>query len=421
MSNSELKESINNKTKRKIPLALKIILIVLICIALVAAGLLIYVHSLLNKINRPDPNETYITEEELAEIEKQEEEAENEEGGFFEIIPDDDEELWDPFEENPQTVAEDPENTNNETESPSEQESNENKSETSSDTSTGNSSSSGSNSSSGTTVTVDKTRVISPDQIKFNPLDNATITGKNLINILLIGQDRRQYESTRQRSDAMILCTVNKEKKTVTLTSFVRDIYVQIPGYQNNRINAAFRFGGMKLLDKTFEKNFGVKIDANVCVDFGQFIQLINKLGGIDLEITDAEAKVLSLPSSGLVHLTGGKALSYVRIRKLDSDIKRSERQRKVLLAIYEKYKDKSATELLSLLDDILPMLTTDLSNWEIIGYATELLPMSKDFTVITQRVPINKSYYYATIDGRALTIIDFEKNQQFLIDTLLD
>ncbi|MBQ6172428.1 MAG: LCP family protein [Clostridia bacterium] len=421
MSNSELKESINNKTKRKIPIALIIILIVLICIALVAAGLLIYVHSLLNKINRPDPNETYITEEELAEIERQEEEAENEEGGLFEIIPDDDEELWDPFEENPQTVAEDPENTNNETESPSEQESNENKSETSSDTSTGNSSSSGSNSSSGTTVTVDKTRVISPDQIKFNPLDNATITGKNLINILLIGQDRRQYESTRQRSDAMILCTVNKEKKTVTLTSFVRDIYVQIPGYQNNRINAAFRFGGMKLLDQTFEKNFGVKIDANVCVDFGQFIQLINKLGGIDLEITDAEAKVLSLPSSGLVHLTGGKALSYVRIRKLDSDIKRSERQRKVLLAIYEKYKDKSATELLSLLDDILPMLTTDLSNWEIIGYATELLPMSKDFTVITQRVPINKSYYYATIDGRALTIIDFEKNQQFLIDTLLD
>ncbi len=75
----------------------------------------------------------------------------------------------------------------------------------------------------------------------------------------------------------------------------------------------------------------------------------------------------------------------------------------------------------MSLLDDILPMLTTDLSNWEIIGYATELLPMSKDFTVITQRVPINKSYYYATIDGRALTIIDFEKNQQFLIDTLLD
>ena len=421
MSNSELKESINNKTKRKIPIALIIILIVLICIALVAAGLLIYVHSLLNKINRPDPNETYITEEELAEIERQEEEAENEEGGLFEIIPDDDEELWDPFEENPQTVAEDPENTNNETESPSEQESNENKSETSSDTSTGNSSSSGSNSSSGTTVTVDKTRVISPDQIKFNPLDNATITGKNLINILLIGQDRRQYESTRQRSDAMILCTVNKEKKTVTLTSFVRDIYVQIPGYQNNRINAAFRFGGMKLLDQTFEKNFGVKIDANVCVDFGQFIQLINKLGGIDLEITDAEAKVLSLPSSGLVHLTGGKALSYVRIRKLDSDIKRSERQRKVLLAIYEKYKDKSATELLSLLDDILPILTTDLSNWEIIGYATELLPMSKDFTVITQRVPINKSYYYATIDGRALTIIDFEKNQQFLIDTLLD
>ena len=413
----ESKKSSEKKTARKIPLVLKIILIILLCIALIAGGLLVYVHSLLNKINRPDPDEIYITEEELAEIEREEEQNSGEEGGFFEIIPDEDEELWDPFEENSETVTEEPENANNEPEVPTEQDTNETKAETSS-SSSGNT---GTSSSSGTTVKVDTSRVISPDQIKFNPLDNATITGKNLINILLIGQDRRQYESTRQRSDAMILCTINKEKKTVTLTSFVRDIYVQIPGYANNRINAAFRFGGMKLLDKTFEKNFGVKIDANVCVDFGQFISLIDKLGGVDIEITDAEAKVLSLPSSGMVHLSGSKALSYVRIRKIDSDIKRSERQRKVLLAIYGKYKDKSTTELLSLLDTILPMLTTDLSNWEIIGYATELLPMSKEFTVITQRVPINKSYYYATIDGRALTIIDFEKNQQFLKDTLLD
>ncbi|MBQ6051810.1 MAG: LCP family protein [Clostridia bacterium] len=418
-----------NKKKRKIPLALKIILIVVLCLVLIGAALFGYVYSLLNKINRPDPNEVYLTEEELLLIEQEEEGYDPEETGFFEIIPDEDEELWDPNEENAETVPSeteitDPEktgesNTEQSTETASSQPSG-SPSDDSSSGSSSNSSSSGTSSSS-SAPKVDTSRVISPDQIKFNPLDNATITGKNLINILLIGQDRRQYESTRQRSDSMILATVNKEKKTVTLTSFVRDIYVQIPGYQNNRLNAAFRFGGMKLLDQTFEKNFGVKIDANVCVDFGQFTSLIDKLGGIDIEITDAEAKVLSLPSSGMVHLNGSKTLSYARIRKIDSDIKRSERQRKVLLALYSKYKDKSATELLAMLDDILPLITTDLSNWEILSYATELLPMSKEFTVITQRVPINKSYYYATIDGRALTIIDFEKNQQFLIDTLLD
>lgn len=420
-------ETNKKNNKRKIPLALKIVLIVIICLALVGAGFFAYIYSMLNKINRPDPNEAYITEEELNEIEKADAENETEEGDFFEVILDEDEELWDPNAENSeentetssgsetQSDSETGENTgnNNSTEQTESSET-----ENSSGKSSGTSSSS---SSSETTTKVDTSRVISPDQIQFNPLDNPTITGKHLINILLIGQDRKQYEATRQRSDSMILATINKDKKTITLTSFVRDIYVQIPGYKNNRLNAAFRFGGMKLLDQTFEKNFGVKIDANVCVDFGQFIKVIDKLGGIDIEITDAEAEVLSLGSSGMRHFNGSLALAYARIRKIDSDIKRSERQRKVLLAVYGKYKDKSVTDLLSVMDELLPLITTDLSNMEILSFAMDLLPMSKDFTIFTQRVPINKSYYYDTIDGRALTIIDFKKNQQFLIDTLLD
>jgi LCP family protein required for cell wall assembly len=417
-------ETNKKNNKRKIPLALKIVLIVIICLALVGAGFFAYIYSMLNKINRPDPNEAYITEEELNEIEKAEAENETEEGDFFEVILDEDEELWDPNAENREENTETPSGSETQSDSETgENTGNNNSTEQTESSETENSSgkSSGTSSSSGTTTKVDTSRVISPDQIQFNPLDNPTITGKHLINILLIGQDRKQYETTRQRSDSMILATINKDKKTITLTSFVRDIYVQIPGYKNNRLNAAFRFGGMKLLDQTFEKNFGVKIDANVCVDFGQFIKVIDKLGGIDIEITDAEAEVLSLPSSGFVHMNGSTALRYVRIRKIDSDIKRSERQRKVLLAVYGKYKDKSVTELLSVMDELLPLITTDLSNMEILSFAMELLPMSKDFTIFTQRVPINKSYYYDTIDGRALTIIDFKKNQQFLIDTLLD
>ena len=106
----------------------------------------------------------------------------------------------------------------------------------------------------------------------------------NTINILLIGQDRRPGES-RTRSDSMILCTINTEKKTMVMTSFLRDLYVDIPDwngrtYLDNRLNACYAFGGMGMLDLALKNNFGVQVDHNIEVDFSGFEEIIKIFGG---------------------------------------------------------------------------------------------------------------------------------------------
>src|SRR5665647_428567 len=117
-----------------------------------------------------------------------------------------------------------------------------------------------------TTVDASKDTEVNPDDVVW-PVDEDFMKDKDIINILLIGQDRRPGEQ-RARSDSMMIATINKKNNTVSITSLMRDMYVQIPGYSDNRINAAYAFGGMELLDATIEKNFLVHIDGNIEVDF---------------------------------------------------------------------------------------------------------------------------------------------------------
>jgi len=249
-----------------------------------------------------------------------------------------------------------------------------------------------------------------------------------LINILLIGQDRRAGES-RQRSDSMILCTINTKEKTLTMTSFMRDMYVQIPGYKDNRINASYAFGGMKLLNATLEKNFGVLVDGNVEVDFGAFIDVIDMLGGVDINLTKSEAKSLNKNTwmglskedwnlqEGVNHMTGAQALAYSRNRSVggDGDFGRTNRQRKVLAALIDKAKDLSILELDNLLVKILPSLTTDLTDAEILNYATILLPMISELKVKMMRIPADGSYRMTSIRGMSVLIPDLEESRELL------
>ena len=255
------------------------------------------------------------------------------------------------------------------------------------------------------------------------------IGGKDsgLVNILLIGQDRREGE-TRARSDSMILCTFNKNTKTLTMTSFLRDLYVEIPGYQNNRINVAYAAGGMTLLNKTLEENFGIHVDGNIEVDFTQFADIVDLLGGVTMELRQDEANVInkSTPgslSSGTQLLNGDQALAYARIRSLDADgdFSRTNRQRKVINALLEAYKNSSLSTILSLLDDILPMVTTDMNDVKIIAYATELFPMLSGATIVSQRIPADGSYTGKMIDGMAVLVADMEASRQLLEETLLN
>ena len=256
---------------------------------------------------------------------------------------------------------------------------------------------------------------------------STTLLGESdeVINILLIGQDRRPGE-TRARSDSMILCTINREKKTIVLTSFMRDLYVQIPGYGNNRINASYAWGGMELLNKTLEQNFGVYIDGNVEVDFEQFSEIVDLLGGVPMELRADEAQYINIDTQsslteGFQQLTGKQALSYSRIRNLDADadFSRTNRQRKVLDALFRQVKDAGLVRLLGLLDEVLPMVTTDMGNGEILNYATKVFPVLSGSSISSQRVPADGAYQGAMIDGMSVLVADMDKTRQMLVDTI--
>lgn len=256
-------------------------------------------------------------------------------------------------------------------------------------------------------------------------------SSEDVINVLLIGQDRRSESQGRQRSDVIILCTVNKVKKTLTITSFMRDMYVQIPGYQDNRINVPYVLGGMDLLDKTLKTNFGVQVDGNVEVDFYGFIDIINLMGGVDIELTAAEAKYMNQNVSwdvddgssknwnlkeGVNHLNGSQALSYARMRYVgNGDYERTARQRRVLTALVEKAKELSISELNLLLQYALPMITTDMETSQIMNYALELFPMLSELEVKTMRIPVNGGYKSTYVREMAVLVPDLATNRSAL------
>lgn len=255
-----------------------------------------------------------------------------------------------------------------------------------------------------------------------------------VVNILLIGQDRRKGEG-RSRSDAMILCTINTEKKTLTLTSFMRDMYIQIPGYKDNRINVCYALGGMPLLDDALLKNFGIRVDGNVEVDFDGFMDVIDLIGGVDISLTSSEASYLNRRGNwdiednqywnlteGVNHLNGSQALAFSRIRAVggDGDFGRTNRQRVVLNALFEKAKTLSLLELDRLLTEMLPMITTDLTNAEILNYATMLLPMLSELKMQTLRIPADDTYSYATISGMSVLLPDLAANRELLEEAMV-
>ena len=267
--------------------------------------------------------------------------------------------------------------------------------------------------------------VLSGDEIDWGTSPDHSIgKEKEIINILLIGQDTRG--AARGRSDSMILCTINTAKKSITLTSFLRDLYVQIPGYADNRINAAYALGGPDLLNATLEKNFGIHVDGNVEVDFNQFTKIIDLIGGVEMELTGSEAGYINMVAegnyvtSGTNLLDGKLALIYARNRHdIDGDFSRTNRQRKLLTAVFEKYKTAKLTTQLSLLEEILPMITTNLTKGEIVDYATDVLPLLTGSEINTLHIPTDDGYSNAVINGMMVLVPDLEVNNQAIRDML--
>ena len=247
------------------------------------------------------------------------------------------------------------------------------------------------------------------------------------INLLLIGQDRREGE-TASRSDSIVLCTIQKDALRMTMTSFLRDLYVPIPGHGSNRINAAYAFGGTELLQQTLSENFGIRIDGCFEVDFSQFSRLVDLRGGVAIDLRQDEAQLINadIPGSTLQEgkqlLNGEQALAYARIRKLDADgdFSRTDRQRKIISAFFDSCKDLRLPEILELVEQAIHMVSTDMKKAKVLSLTLELFPLLPEMEIISQKIPVEGTFTDQTIDGMAVLEADMDANRKYLEESLM-
>lgn len=191
---------------------------------------------------------------------------------------------------------------------------------------------------------------------------------EGIVNIALFGVDAPVGQ--RGRSDSIMIVTVDKNSKKIKISSIIRDSYVNIPGRGMDKVNHAYAFGGPELAIQTLNSNFHLDIRDFGTVNFTTLPKIIDILGGVEIKVTNAEAQQIGLGSGGTYTLTGGQALTYSRIRKIDSDFVRAERQRTVLEAIIKKMLNKSVTSYPGILSKILPLVTTNMKSNDILSLA---------------------------------------------------
>jgi polyisoprenyl-teichoic acid--peptidoglycan teichoic acid transferase len=247
---------------------------------------------------------------------------------------------------------------------------------------------------------------------------------ENVINILFIGVDAR-VEDTASRSDSMILFSIDKNNNKIKLTSFMRDTWVDIPDKGFAKLNAACTYGGAQLVMDTLEYNLNIKINNYILVDFDAFMTIIDKLGGIEVEITDKEAETMrddyffkTQPGSD-VHLDGNEALWYCRIRYLDSDFMRTFRQRKVVTSIIDKAEKTGIIELTGILKDVLPIVETDINPLDLTKLAMGATMLYRGYDIEQARIPADDTWHNATKKGQAVLEADIGANQIYLEDFL--
>lgn len=207
-------------------------------------------------------------------------------------------------------------------------------------------------------------------------------------NYLLLGIEKIDGASN---TDAMIIASIDTRNASIKLTSILRDTLVNIPGYSQNKLNSVYSKGGAKLLIRVLEENFRIKLDGYASVDFADFEAVIDKLGGVEIEISQQEADYLNTTNyiskpeyrtlkAGLQNINGNQALGYCRVRKVETlegvnyDYGRTLRQRRVLKAIFEKYKTLNVFEMFSVANECLGYITTDITGIQIKNELTNVV-----------------------------------------------
>ena len=200
-------------------------------------------------------------------------------------------------------------------------------------------------------------------------------------NILLVGVDGENVDRGN-RSDSMIILTIDSNNNDIRLTSLARDTYVNIPGYSTEKLTHAYAYNGPSLLLETIKNNFGISIDKYISVSFSSFSKIIDEIGGVQIDVTDKEvSEIPGVTKSGNQVLTGEQALSYSRIRYIDSAYQRDSRQRTVLQSVYSKLASIPKTEFLDIANTLLRYTKTNITPIEIISISNQAIKTSdKEF-----------------------------------------
>lgn len=266
---------------------------------------------------------------------------------------------------------------------------------------------------------------------------------KKIVNILIIGNDYREEANYTAAGlpDSMMIGTLDKKHKTLKLTSLMRDQLVQIPGYGEDRLNACFRYGDVTLLHQTIAQNFNIKVDGYVELDFNAVKEVVDRVGGIQVELTESEANYLNTTNYikpakyrnvkvGKNKLNGAQALGYSRIRKtvytpngLTDDYGRTWRQRNVVHAVFNQVKSMSPSQLMDLAQAILSnYVKTDLTSQEVLAYITDVLMMGTT-DIYQLQIPMDGYYTndpdYGTLGD--VLIPDLSANEEAINQFIFD
>lgn len=287
----------------------------------------------------------------------------------------------------------------------------------------------------GEIITDEEQQQLEAQMKEFAEAEPVTNDG-DVYNVLLVGVDRRDT-SWAGNSDTMILMSLNYEKKQISMISLMRDTYVDIPGIGMRKLNAAHANGAGPLLLETVTQNYKIQVDRYVSVDFNSLIDIIDKVGGVELTLSSEEVRVANNyikemcglrdldPTSyffiqeGTKNCSGIQAVAYARIRYVgNADYERTERQRTVLTKIMEKLKEMGITQLYGFVQEVLPLVTHNIPEsemWNLLSKAPELF----QYTLVKDRIPYDDMYRVIYVNRQDMLVPDWEETIAKLKETL--
>lgn len=256
---------------------------------------------------------------------------------------------------------------------------------------------------------------------------------EGVYNILLLGVEAIGYGTSGGHTDAIMIATLNTNTNTLGLTSLMRDSWVTIPGYGDDRLNSVYAKGGVNLMYETIAYNYDLQLDGYALVDFEMFEKVIDTLGGVEVTLTEDEAYYLNHTnyisnkayrnvSAGTQTLNGNQALGYCRVRKVPTldgsayDMGRTSRQRQVMNAVFKKFKKSGITDLVGLVNNVLPLVETDIQKGNCKAYLSAAVEIGlSDMDLNTLRLPEDNSLDNTRINNKAVVVPHWDETRDAL------